>query len=149
MAKKTFNTQALANDLTQSAFFTPRPHQEPVNQPIPPDTAPKNPVTPQPSKPVTPQPRIQSPAELPTPRPALFKFDLEAKADQKYTTYFTEQEQELLDDLKIDVRRRYGHKTAKQDIIRCALADLVEDFQSHGADSRFIQRLKQQDHTKR
>ncbi len=151
MAKKTFNTQALADDLAQSAFFTPRPPQEPVSKPVPVPAESRNPVTPQTRKPgaASPQPRIPSPTEAqPTP-PAVFTLNLEAKADQKYTTYFTEQEHELLEDIKLEVRRRYGYKTTKQEIIRCALGELIEDYQRHGSDSRFVQRLKTRDHAKK
>lgn len=84
-----------------------------------------------------------------TPVPVVFKLDLEAKADQKYTTYFTEQEHELLEDIKLDVRRRYGYRTSKQDIIRCALGELIEDYQRHGSESRFVQRLQPRDHAKK
>lgn len=142
MAKKQFNLDSLANELEQSAFFpsrqspTPVPEssvepadQSPHKKPVPPET--RNPENPKTSNP----PSLEIPL-IP------FQLDLSAKADQKYTSLFAVDEMELLDDIKLDVKRRFGYKTTKIDLLRCALGELIEDYQKHGNESRLVTRLK-------
>jgi hypothetical protein len=48
-----------------------------------------------------------------SPTPPLFHFNPGTKADQKYTLAFTEEELEIIEDIKLDLRRRFGIKTSK------------------------------------
>jgi hypothetical protein len=54
---------------------------------------------------------------------------------------FTSEEWEGLEDLKFALRRAYGLDATKNDLARCAMHVLIEDFQAKGADSIAVQRL--------
>jgi hypothetical protein len=90
--------------------------------------------------------RIPTPPQS-NPRP--FHFNPSTKADQKYTLAFTEEELEVIEDIKLDLRRRFGIKTSKVELVRCGLGELIEDFQKHGDQSRLVSRLKTQHHEKK
>jgi hypothetical protein len=76
------------------------------------------------------------------------RFDSSARADQKYTLAFTDEELEALEDLKLELRRRYDMKTTKTDLVRCGLWDLIEDFRRHGEQSRVLKRLRARTQTR-
>jgi hypothetical protein len=71
-----------------------------------------------------------------------FQFDVSARADHKYTLAFTDEELEALEDVKLELRRRYDVKTTKTELVRCGLWDLIEDYARHGEQSRVLQRLR-------
>lgn len=88
------------------------------------------------------EPRKLSATSDSTESAAGFRFDATARADQKYTLAFTDQELEALEDVKIELRRRYDVRTTKTELVRCGLWDLIEDYGHHGEQSRLLQRLR-------
>jgi hypothetical protein len=70
------------------------------------------------------------------------RFDTAARADQKYTLAFTDEELEALEDLKLELRRRYDVRTTKTELVRCGLWDLIEDHRRNGEQSRALKRLR-------
>lgn len=77
-------------------------------------------------------------------RPASQPFDPSTRADQKYTLAFTEDELEAMEDVKLELRRRYDLKTSKVALVRCGLWELLEDYRQQGEHSRLVQRLRTQ-----
>ena len=57
--------------------------------------------------------------------------DLDATPTRKDSFLFTEDEFEALEDLKTDFRRRHDTRVTKNDLARCALHLLVEDYDRH------------------
>lgn len=55
---------------------------------------------------------------------------------------FTEEELEAIEDVKLELRRVFGVKTSKNELVRCGLWELIEDYRRHGERSRLLQRLK-------
>jgi hypothetical protein len=115
MPKKQFNLDSLTNELEQSAFFPSR--QSPPGAP---EVTPKAVVTAQISKGnhASTETRKRGNTESgssssQSPTPPLFHFNPGTKADQKYTLAFTEEELEIIEDIKLDLRRRFGIKTSK------------------------------------
>ncbi len=78
---------------------------------------------------------------------ARLRFDPAAKADQKYTLAFSTEELEAIEDVKLELRRRFDVKTTKVELVRCGLWDLLEDYRHHGDRSRVFLRLKARKHT--
>jgi hypothetical protein len=58
-------------------------------------------------------------------------FNLEDTPTHKDSFLFTEEEFEALDDLKLEFRRRFDVKVTKNDLARCALQLLVEDYRQN------------------
>ena len=69
-------------------------------------------------------------------------FDLNATPFRKDTFLFTPQEFEALEDLKLELRRRFDLKATKNDLARCALQHLLEDYRRHGETSLVVRRLR-------
>jgi hypothetical protein len=80
------------------------------------------------------------PASLP-PAPVP-PFDLQRTPLWKTTFVFTEEELEALEDLKLELRRRFALKATKNDLIRCALHALIEDHRRQGERSSTLKRLR-------
>jgi hypothetical protein len=70
------------------------------------------------------------------------RFDIRDEAGERYTLAFTLEELEALEDLKRELRRRFGVKTQKYNIIRHALHELIEDFERNGEQSILIRRIR-------
>ena len=117
-----------------------------------PDDAPQE-SSPPPAEPVRPRNlRTKEPTNLglgggkqvPPPasgaEPAL-PFDIGIRAGHQANFLFTDDELDALDDLKRDAKRRYGFQTTKQDLVRYAVIELLNDYLAHGQDSRVIQWL--------
>ena len=122
-----------------------------------PDEAVQDPPPP-PAKPV--QPRnlgSKEPTNLPTKEPKTLgsgrgkqasppasvvqptgPFDIGIRASHQANFLFTDDELDALDDLKRDAKRRYGLQTTKQDLVRYAVIELLNDYLAQGADSRII-----------
>ena len=60
----------------------------------------------------------------------------------KGTFLFTQEELEALEDLKLDLRRKYDLKTTKNELARCALQGLLEDYYQRSGSSDVLRRLK-------
>jgi len=71
-------------------------------------------------------------------------FDIANRADRQANFMFTDGELDALDDLKRDAKRRHGLPTTKQDLVRLAVIDLLNDYEAYGEESRIIQRLRNQ-----
>ncbi len=81
-------------------------------------------------------------ASLPGKREEGPLFDLNDPPFQKANFLFTNQEFEALEDLKLDLRRTYDVKASKQDLARCAIHQLIEDYRQQGEASVVVRRLK-------
>ncbi len=86
------------------------------------------------------EPRKQGTQE--TSPPAALPFDINETPVKKETYVFTLTEAFALEDLKRDLRRTFDLKASKQDLLRCALHILVEDYQKRGGDSHVVKRFK-------
>jgi len=71
------------------------------------------------------------------------RFDIRDAASERYTLTFTIEELEALEDVKLELRRWFGVKTQKYNIIRHALHELIEDFERNGEQSILLRRVKQ------
>jgi hypothetical protein len=69
-------------------------------------------------------------------------FDINEKPYRKDSLLFTANEFEALEDLKLELRRRFDLPATKNDIARCALQNLIEDYQQHQEKSVVVHRLK-------
>ncbi len=79
---------------------------------------------------------------FPATRPQAPLFDINAKPYRKDSFLFTDEEFEGLEDLKLELRRTYDLKATKNDIARCALQQLLEDYRRHGGASVLVRRLQ-------
>lgn len=68
-------------------------------------------------------------------------FDLDQRPYRKDSFLFTEEEFEALEDLKLELRRKFDLKATKNDLARCAIQNLIEDYQRRGNDSVVVKRL--------
>ena len=59
------------------------------------------------------------------------RFNLADSPTRKDSFLFTEQEFEALEDLKLELRRKHDVKVTKNDLARCALHLLVEDYETN------------------
>ena len=82
-------------------------------------------------------------ASQPASKPVGLAFDLAVKPYRKDSFLFTADEWEALEDLKLTLRRTYGLDATKNDLARCALHALIEDFKSKGEASMAVRRLRQ------
>ncbi len=82
------------------------------------------------------------PASQETRKAAETGFDLNEKPYQKDSFVFTMAEFEALEDLKIALRRTHGLGATKNDLIRCGLQHLVEDYRQRGEASLAVRRLR-------
>jgi len=76
-----------------------------------------------------------------TPPPAPI-FDLSVKAYRKDSFLFTDEEFYALEDLKTELNRTHGLNGTKQNVARCAIGYIVEDYKRHGPASIIVKRLK-------
>ena len=76
----------------------------------------------------------------PIVRPA--PFDITREPYATATFRFTDPELDALEDLKIDLKRKFDLKTTKQNLVRYALYRLVEDYTENGEESWLVTRLK-------
>lgn len=68
--------------------------------------------------------------------------DINQRPDRQNTYAFTTEELEGLEDLKILIRRRYDLAVTKNDLIRCAVHMLLDDYQRKGEGSIALARLR-------
>lgn len=80
-------------------------------------------------------------ASLPTKREATSVLDINTRPYRKDSFLLTDEEFEALDDLKRELRRLHGLNVTKNDIARCALHNLIEDYQQQRARSAAVRRL--------
>jgi hypothetical protein len=80
---------------------------------------------------------LPQPASAPVP-----VFDLSVKPYRKDSFLFTDEEFEAMEDLKLELRRMFDLKSTKQDVARCAIGYLLEDYKRHGPASIVVNRLK-------
>lgn len=74
------------------------------------------------------------------------RFDFDLRPGRQANFVFTDEELDALEDVKRDARRTHGLATTKQDIVRYAVLDLLEDFAANGEGSRLIRWLQQRPH---
>lgn len=79
--------------------------------------------------------------KLPSQPPRRPEFDLSLKPYRKDSFLFTSEEWEGLEDVKLALRRTFDVDATKNDLARCALHSLIEDFHTRGADSIAVRRL--------
>jgi hypothetical protein len=70
------------------------------------------------------------------------QLDINRRPDRQNTYAFTTDELERLEDLKILIRRRYDLGVTKNDLIRCAVHMLLDDFHGRGEGSDLLVRLR-------
>src|SRR5579862_2557893 len=122
----------------------------PATRPMLPKPPPAKPATKQLTTSRGPQPRTVPVADATTEVPPMEsnsepapQFDITEIAFRPDTFIFTEEEFNALWDLKQELRRTYDLRLAtKQNIIRCALHCLVEDFRRNKERSFVVQRLR-------
>jgi len=85
--------------------------------------------------------RTESPLLDPETK-AIAPFDIDAKPWRKDSFLFTDSEFDRLDDLKLEVRRRFDLPATKNDIARAALQALFEDYARNPEKSRVLHYLR-------
>jgi len=68
-------------------------------------------------------------------------FDINQLAYKKVAFVFTGEEFDALEDMKIQIRRRFDIRAIKNDLVRCAIHLLIEDYQRNGKASLAVRRL--------
>jgi len=86
------------------------------------------------------EPWNQGTLELPSTEAR--KFDLNTTPYKNDTFAFTTEELEAIEDIKLELRRNLDLHTTKNDIIRSAVHNLVEDYRRHGPDSIVVRRVR-------
>ena len=69
-------------------------------------------------------------------------FDLNDKPYRKDSFLFTTEEFEALEDLKLELRRKLDLRATKNDLARCAIHHLIEDYKRHKDGSLVVRRLR-------
>jgi hypothetical protein len=69
-------------------------------------------------------------------------FDLNSLPYKNDTFSFTTEELEAIEDIKLELRRRLDLPATKNDIVRCAVHSLVEDYRRHGPESLVVRRIR-------
>jgi hypothetical protein len=69
-------------------------------------------------------------------------FDINAIPYRKDSFLFTDEEFEALEDLKLELRRKYDLKATKNDIARSAMQNIFEDYELHKENSIVVRILK-------
>lgn len=85
--------------------------------------------------------RVESPLLDPASK-AIAPFDINARPWRKDSFLFTDTEFDRLDDLKLEIRRRFDLPATKNDIARAALQGLFEDYAHNPEKSRVIHYLR-------
>ena len=70
-------------------------------------------------------------------------FDINDNPTIKETFLITDGEYDSMEAMKLQIRRLFDMKASKQDIIRCAVQHVLEEFQKHPEASIIVSRLKQ------
>ncbi len=70
-------------------------------------------------------------------------FDINEKGYRKDSFLFTNEEFEAMEDLKLELRRRYDLKATKNDISRVALSELFDDYRRNLGDSSIVKHLRE------
>jgi hypothetical protein len=98
----------------------------------------------EPSKVGTLEPRKQGPLESHGAAVAETQvlFDLTEQPYRNDTFTFTDRELDAVEDLKIDLRRQHGIRATKNNLVRCAVHLLVEDYQRNKGESVAARRLR-------
>ena len=141
----------------------PGPDQQLFTTPAPPPTSPQGHiVTPRPSTATGTTPKddaeplekgarvvgkegnreIGKEASLEGKRGVPHLFDLNDQPYRKDSFLFTSEEFEKFDDVKLDLRRSHDIKATKNDLARCAMGYLIEDYERRGPDSELVKRLQ-------
>ena len=71
-----------------------------------------------------------------------FVFNVNDAPSIKETFLITDGEYEGMEDMKLQLRRLLDMKASKQDIIRCAVQHIIEDFRKHPEASIIVSRLQ-------
>lgn len=79
---------------------------------------------------------------LPAKREEGEVFDINEKPYRKDSFLFSTREFEALEDLKLELRRKFDLRATKNDLARCALQHLIEDYKRHKDGSLLVRRLK-------
>ena len=69
-------------------------------------------------------------------------FDLNTTPYKNDTFVFTTEELEAIEDIKTELRRRLDLRATKNDIVRCGIHSIVEDYRLRGADSLIVHRIR-------
>jgi hypothetical protein len=78
-----------------------------------------------------------------TPRPSIGElFNLSVAVNDKRTIDFTTDEIDILDDIKREVKRKYGIRITQYNIVRCALRHLFENYYQEGEQSVLVERAR-------
>lgn len=146
MTKK-LNIAQITSELEGSAFFPGRrPPPEAVTPPQPTPVVPAHASGVMASRPHDPMVSQRHDATTPSPSgtPAAERqtFDLGRIPDTRFSLRVTQDEYEALDDVERDLRRTYAVAASKNDLIRCALHHLLEDYQRAKGSSLLLRRLK-------
>ncbi len=72
-----------------------------------------------------------------------FLFNINDNPTIKETFLITDGEYDSMEAMKLQIRRLFDMKASKQDIIRCAVQHVLEEFQKHPEASIIVSRLKQ------
>ena len=72
-----------------------------------------------------------------------FVFNVNEAPSIKEMFLITDGEYEGMEDMKLQLRRLLDMKASKQDIIRCAVQHILEDFRKHPEASIIVSRLQQ------
>lgn len=117
---------------------------EPTHPPKTPSEEQDSPQKPQMAAELTtaaPKPRAAEKVVLKPPSLSRTAFDLEDQPLYKSSFLFTQEEQEALEDLKLELSREHGDKVFKNDLIRAAIHMLVEDYRAHAQDSFVMRKI--------
>jgi hypothetical protein len=69
-------------------------------------------------------------------------FDLTTTPYKNDTFAFTTKELDAIEDLKIELRRKLDLRTTKNDIVRCGVHTIIEDYRRRGEESVIVQRVR-------
>lgn len=128
--------------LDQRLFSSQTP-AEPVS---PPSKEPRNLGTKEGRKQPSLEPRNQGTLE-PSPSPTnpdkeAPLFDLNNRPYKNNTFAFTEEELEGIEDLKLELRRKLDLHATKNDLVRCAIHSLIEDYRENKQTSFIVRRIR-------
>lgn len=85
---------------------------------------------------------VRKETSLPGRSEGVLFFDINEKPYRKDSFLFTDKEFEALEDLKLDLRRKFDLPATKNDLARCALQHVVEDYRRHGEASVVVRQLR-------
>src|SRR4051812_49149764 len=124
MKKSKLDEHALMNELSGSAFFRGRTPA----QPIQPDQAAEG--------------SSDLKAERPHDQSVKRSFDLNKEAPIRRAFNFTEEELYAIEDIKIELSRKYDLQVTLYDVVRIGVHEIVEDYQVNGDNSLVVKRAK-------